>query len=97
MPRMTIRIEPMNAIKGEQPNEHQPLEQFNEPLPERRNCANISDEMLANTVEEVKHDVQPVSKSKRTRRPKAKHEEEPAVVINIEPGPIHETAPSFQF
>ncbi len=40
-----------------------------------------------------KKDVQRVSKPKRSRRPNAKNEEEPQVMINVQPEPVHETAP----
>ena len=102
MPRKSIRIEPMNAVK-EQPVE-QPVEEkvvetpIEEPLPERTNCTEMSDEMLAAIVEEVKNDVGPVAKPKRTRRPKAKAEppsEEPTLsAVPEEPEPVKETPPS---
>jgi hypothetical protein len=83
MPRKTIRIEPMNEPLNVQPNE----QQSKEPPPE------MTDEVLATIVEEVKNDVLPVSKPKRTRRTKAKQEEEQQV-INVEPEPVNETAPT---
>ncbi len=49
--------------------------------------------MLFNIAEKVKHDVQSVSKPRRTRRIKAKQEEEPQV-MNVEPDPFNEMAPT---
>jgi hypothetical protein len=76
MPRKTIRIESMNAVK------EAPVEPPVETLPERSNCIELSDDMLVAITEEVKGDIVPVAKPKRTRRPKAKAESRPSVTMS---------------
>jgi hypothetical protein len=70
MSRTTIRIEPMYEPSNAQPNEQQSNEQ--QPI---KPPTEMTDEVLASIVEEVKHDALSVSKPKRTRRTKAKQEE----------------------
>jgi hypothetical protein len=86
MPRKTIRIEPMNVVK------EAPVEAPVEPLPERSNYIELSDDTLTAMTEQVKGDIIPVAKPKRTRRPKQKVEPELPNVIE-EPRPV-EPVPS---
>ncbi len=53
MPKKIIRIEPVNAIK-EAPVEQPVAQPVEEPLPERTNCTDLSDNLLAAIVGEVK-------------------------------------------
>ena len=87
MPRKNIRIEPMNAVSEGEPVKQQDS-LVEEPLPQRTICTELSDEMMAAIVEEVKGDTLPTSKPKRTRRPKVVEAAQPT-----EPEPTKETAP----
>ena len=93
MPRKNIRIEPMNTVpEGEPVKQQDPV--VEEPLPQRTNCTELSDEMLAAIVEEVKGDTLPTSKPKRTRRPKVVEAAQPTEPEPTkEPEIVRETAP----
>jgi hypothetical protein len=70
---------------------HQMYNRMNNNL--RNPQTEMTDKVLATIVEEVKNDVLSVSKPKRTRRTKAKQEEEQQV-FNVEPEPVNQTAPT---
>ena len=86
-----IRIEPMNAIKEEKPNEQPSKEEPSKEEPSKEEQPELTNQMVANIIEEVK--------PTRTRKPKEKKEEQapnpPIVEPVIEPviEPIVEPAP----
>ena len=70
MPRKTIRVEPMNAIKEEKHNEQPSKEEQSKEEPSKEQPPELTNQQVAKIIEEVK--------PKRTRKPKEKREEEPA-------------------
>ena len=93
MPRKTIRVEPMNAIKEEKHNEQPSKEETSKEEPSKEQPPELTNQQVAKIIEEVK--------PKRTRKPKEKKDEEqapnsPIIEPVIEPiiEPVIEPAPT---